>query len=223
MKKTLLIGLALAAAAMGSAAQAATVIVTNGGTATFNASKVSAPGSKVVTFNGAAPAGVVVTLSGASLVTGSVSGQYAQPFGSDGSRYLSVFGGTSATIRDILVPGYKALSFYLGSIDTYNSFQLLSKTGSVIQTFSGSAFLGGPSGNQVMPNTNRLITITRSNGDPLIGGIRILSSQNSAEVDNVRFISAVPEPSTWLMMILGVGIAGAALRRRRQTIAVSYA
>ena len=222
MKKTLLIGLTLAAAAMGSAAQAATVVVTNGGTATFAASKVSTPGSKVVTFDGAAPAGVVVTLIGASIVTGSVSGQYAQPFGSD-RRYRSVFGGTSATIRDILVPGYKALSFYLGSIDTYNSFQLLSKTGSVIQTFSGSAFLGGPSGNQVLPNTNRLITLTRSNGDPLIGGIRILSSGNSAEVDNVRFISAVPEPSTWLMMILGVGIAGAALRRRRQTIAVSYA
>jgi hypothetical protein len=35
--------------------------------------------------------------------------------------------------------------------------------------------------------------------------------------------AGVPEPSTWLMMILGVGIAGAALRRRRQTIKVSYA
>lgn len=222
MKKTLLIGLALAAAAMGSTAQAATVVVTNGGVATFGASKVSTPGTKVVTFDGAAPAGVVMTLSGASIVTGGVSGQYAQPFGSDGSKYLSVFGGTSATIRDILGPGYLGLSFYLGSIDTYNSFQLLSKTGAVIGNFSGSALLGGPSGDQGLPTTNRLITFTRSNGDPLIGGIRILSSQNSAEVDNVRFFSAVPEPSTWLMMILGVGIAGAALRRRRQTIAVSY-
>jgi hypothetical protein len=216
-----LIGVSLALAAMAGTAQAATVIVTNGGTATFAASKTSAPGSKVVTFDASTPAGVVVTLTGASIVTGSVSGQYAQPFGSDGSKYLSVFGGTSATIRDILAPGYLGLSFYLGSIDTYNSFQLLSKTGSVIQSFSGSAFLGGPSGNQVLPNTNRLVTITRSSGDPLIGGIRILSSQNSAEVDNVRFISAVPEPSTWLMMILGVGIAGAALRRR-QTFKVSY-
>lgn len=224
MKKTLLIGISLAIAAVSGTAQAATVVVTNGGPATFAASKTSGPGTKVVTFDAAAPAGVVVSLSGASIVSGS-SGSYAQPFGSDGSKYLSVFGGTSATIRDVLLPGYLGLSFYLGSIDTYNTFQLLDKAGNVIQSFTGSAFLGGPSGNQVLPNTNRLVTITRGNGDPLISGVRILSSQNSAEVDNVRFISAVPEPSTWLMMILGVGIVGAAMRRRNQArpTNVSYA
>lgn len=225
MKKTLLIGMSLAIAAVSGTAQAATVVVTNGGPATFAASKTSGPGTKVVTFDAAAPAGVVVSLSGASIVSGSAGGSYAQPFGSDGSKYLSVFGGTSATIRDVLLPGYLGLSFYLGSIDTYNTFQLLDKAGNVIQTFTGSAFLGGPSGNQVLPNTNRLVTITRGNGDPLISGVRILSSQNSAEVDNVRFISAVPEPSTWLMMILGVGIVGAAMRRRNQArpTNVSYA
>lgn len=226
MKNTLLIGLSLAIATVASGAQAATVIVTNGGAATFTASKTSGPGTKVVTFDGPAPAGVVLTLSGgASVVSGSVSGQYAQPFGSDGSKYLSVFGGTSATIRDVLAPGYKGLSFYLGSIDTYNSFQLLSTTGSVIGSFAGSALLGGPSGNQGLPTTNRLITFTRGNGDPLIGGIKIFSSQNSAEVDNVRFFSAVPEPSTWLMMIMGVGIVGAAMRRRKYavTTGVRYA
>lgn len=223
MKKTLLTGLALATAAMGTAAQAATVVVTNGGAATFAASMTGGPGTKVVTFNGAAPAGVTVTTTGsAAIVSGSVSGQYAQPFGSDGSKYLSVFGGTSATIRDVLAPGYNQLSFYLGSIDTYNTFRLLSTTGSVIATFTGSALLGGPSGDQGLPTTNRLITFTRGVGDARIGGLQVLSSQNSAELDNVRFFSAVPEPSTWLMMILGVGIAGAALRRR-QTVKVSYA
>lgn len=222
MKKTLLIGLAITTATMGSAAQAATVVVTNGGAGTFAASQTTNPGDKLVNFNGAAPAGVNIALSGASIVTGSVSGQYAQPFGSDGSKYLSVFGGTSATIRDVLAPGYNQLSFYLGSIDTYNTFRLLSTTGSVISTFTGSAFLGGQSGNQVLPTTNRLITLTRGAGDARIGGLQILSSGNSAELDNVRFFSAVPEPSTWLMMILGVGIAGAALRRR-QAVKVSYA
>ncbi len=33
-----------------------------------------------------------------------------------------------------------------------------------------------------------------------------------------RAIAAVPEPATWLMMIGGFGMAGAILRRRRQTL-----
>lgn len=36
------------------------------------------------------------------------------------------------------------------------------------------------------------------------------------QLDNVNFsIAAVPEPSTWMMMLLGVGGIGMALRRRR--------
>jgi hypothetical protein len=35
-------------------------------------------------------------------------------------------------------------------------------------------------------------------------------------------ISAVPEPSTWGMAIVGFGIAGTALRRRRAKVRVSY-
>ncbi|WP_254514996.1 PEPxxWA-CTERM sorting domain-containing protein [Novosphingobium sp. G106] len=36
------------------------------------------------------------------------------------------------------------------------------------------------------------------------------------------FSNSVPEPSTWAMMILGIGFAGAAMRRR-QRVSVSYA
>lgn len=53
---------------------------------------------------------------------------------------------------------------------------------------------------------------------------QILSAQVSlpggfAVVDNVQFASitaAVPEPSTWMMMLLGFGAVGASLRRRRK-------
>ena len=33
-------------------------------------------------------------------------------------------------------------------------------------------------------------------------------------VDNVSFTTAVPEPATWLMLIVGFGVAGAAARRQ---------
>jgi hypothetical protein len=35
--------------------------------------------------------------------------------------------------------------------------------------------------------------------------------------------SPVPEPATWALMIAGIGVAGAAMRRRRQTVSVRYA
>lgn len=44
---------------------------------------------------------------------------------------------------------------------------------------------------------------------------------NLAEVvDNIRFsaVSAVPEPNTWAMMLVGFGAVGAAMRRRRKTL-----
>ncbi len=40
-------------------------------------------------------------------------------------------------------------------------------------------------------------------------------------IDNVALRSAVPEPATWAMMILGFGLVGGAMRRRRS--ALSYA
>ena len=33
--------------------------------------------------------------------------------------------------------------------------------------------------------------------------------------------SAVPEPATWAMMIVGFGLAGAAMRRRREAPALA--
>jgi hypothetical protein len=38
---------------------------------------------------------------------------------------------------------------------------------------------------------------------------------------SVAVSRAVPEPATWAEMILGLGVAGAAMRRRRQTAALS--
>ncbi len=39
----------------------------------------------------------------------------------------------------------------------------------------------------------------------------------------VEAFQAVPEPATWAMMIVGVGLVGGAMRRRKTRVAVSYA
>ena len=216
-----LAGAAIAALALATPAGAVTVVVTDGSTSVFNASKVAGAGEKVVTFDLAAPLPAGVTVTGGSLLTGT-SGSGAQPFGSDGSQYLSVLGGQQAEIRDTIAAGYNIISFYLGSIDTYNTVSVLDTAGAVIASFTGSAFLGGPSGNQSLPQTNRLITLSRDSGEAAFGGLRVQSSQNSAEVENVRFASAVPEPATWMLMLAGFGVVGFSMRRRRN-VRVSFA
>ena len=40
--------------------------------------------------------------------------------------------------------------------------------------------------------------------------------------DSFRVLTAVPEPSTWMMMLFGFGVAGFAMRRRRQNFAASF-
>jgi len=39
----------------------------------------------------------------------------------------------------------------------------------------------------------------------------------------IYMTSGVPEPGTWMLMIAGIGLMGWQLRRRRQTVKVSYA
>ena len=40
-------------------------------------------------------------------------------------------------------------------------------------------------------------------------------------LDNIRLTAAVPEPSTWAMMLIGFGAIGFSMRRRRKTLALT--
>ena len=143
----------------------------------------------------------------------------AQPAYSDGSRYLAVQGGGTATLQS--TSSFDSVSWFMGSIDDYNTVSILDRLGGVIASFTG-VDLSNPypaDGNQSISATNRRITFTREASDPIIGGISFASSKNSAEVDNVVF--AVPEPATWIFMLLGFGVVGVSMRARsRRTNAV---
>ena len=50
--------------------------------------------------------------------------------------------------------------------------------------------------------------------------------QNPTTMDDLQFESvmgsAIPEPATWIMMLMGFGLIGAAMRRKRQNVQVSF-
>ena len=56
-------------------------------------------------------------------------------------------------------------------------------------------------------------------------GVKTLIANASLDANVVGFPGAVPEPSTWAMMLVGLGLVGAAMRRtrRRQQNSVAYA
>jgi PEP-CTERM motif-containing protein len=140
------------------------------------------------------------------------SGNGAQPFGTSGN-YLSVLGGGSENVS--FAAPLSSFSFFWGSIDTYNTITINTTAGN--QTFTGTDIATmfaadgiQANGCQVLTNCNRYFTFA-GNGDQ-ITGFSMSSSSNSFEITN---ISAVPEPATWAMMILGfLGVGFMAYRRK---------
>jgi hypothetical protein len=130
----------------------------------------------------------------------------AQPFGTSGN-YLSVLGGGSI---DISFSERNSISFFWGSVDSYNSIQFFNSSNDVITGNQVSPLLA--TGCQTSPLCNGYVTFT---SDTPFNHIVLSSAQNSFEITN---IAAVPEPSTWAMIILGfAGIAFMVYRRKEQT------
>ena len=153
--------------------------------------------------------------SGYGIFNGDVPGQAAAPAdgptdaSDDTTDYLAVFGGSATLLGNV---GYSNVSLYWGSIDTYNALDLLDSFGVVFGTVDASAIGSGGNGNQLSTNTNRRVDIAST---APIYGLRFRSTGAAFETDNVKFFNAVPEPTTWAMMIVGFGFVGSAMRRRR--------
>jgi PEP-CTERM motif-containing protein len=125
-------------------------------------------------------------------------GTGAQPLGTTG-RYLSITGAGGLGTENVTFSARSSVSFFWGSIDAYNTIKFSDGT-----TFTGSdiasLFTGGQAdGCQTLTACNRYFTFTDMTGANLTG-FTLSSSSNSFEITN---ISAVPEASTWAMMLLG--------------------
>ena len=149
----------------------------------------------------------------------SEAGVAARPnFGSTGNFAAALAGGSAtANLTVFNGVGYASVGFVLGSLDTYNTLTLGLADGTSIQYVGGQIIndLTFPSGDQIAGETNGFVSY-RSDG-ALITSITFESSQNAFEWDNIAS-GAIPEPTTWAMMIGGFGLVGGALRRRKANV-----
>ena len=103
------------------------------------------------------------------------------------------------------------MSLYLGSPDDYNLI----------------TFLGGTVGSLTLQGSQLFSPATAFGGDQTIGrrvtydfgsdtftSVVFASNGNSFEFDDIAGVAGVPEPSSWALMMVGVGALGFALRRR---------
>jgi len=151
-----------------------------------------------------------------------VPGLAAEPAG-DASTFGAAEPGTSALFS--VNPGFtlSTMSFYLGSLDAYNTLSFL-HNGTLITSFTGTqlAVPAAPDGNQTDGDTNRRYFFSMNAADQ-VNQVLFTSGAPAFEFDNIAAaISAVPEPQTWAMMILGFGLIGLTLRsNRRRTASIA--
>jgi len=133
----------------------------------------------------------------------------------DDTDYASVQGGQTASFSAINGYVLSSFSFYMGSPDKYNQvvFHLANGT---TQTFDGEAIWGGtPAGTGDRSQGYR---VYYDFGGDYVTSITFNSSDDAFEFDGLAG-TAVPEPGTWALMILGFGGAGAMIRRRKAAFA----
>jgi len=163
-------------------------------------------------FESAAP------VTGGLVTSTSVSGVSAQPYGSTGNFWT--VGPTDGSPGVLDLSGFAqiaAISFIWGSVDAYNTIEVLDRLSNVIATFTGADAAVNPNGNQTSPITNPLATLTFSGATQTnIGGLRLISTQNAFEVDNFA-VTAVPEPGIWAMLLIGFGFIGAFMRGQKRS------
>jgi hypothetical protein len=198
MKRALAFLAVSAGLLIASSANAAIVSVTSGGVANATSGQTSvfaaAPGA--VTFDMNADPGFT---GGAVLFTTGTFANAATPF-NDTTQYASVGSlGAPATSTLLLGGNNNYVGLYWGSIDAYNSLTITDASGDhVVNSTTFSSVLTPAIGNQGAGGSLYINIFA----DSPITKLTFFSNQAAFEFDNLT-VAAVPEASTWAMMILG--------------------
>jgi hypothetical protein len=187
--------------------------VSIGGVALAGAGQTSAFGT-TYDFNAGPAPFTGTTPAGNLLFTGTSAGNNAAPFG-DTTQYVSV--GTSQTPQSttLLVGSFaNYVGLYWGSVDTYNNI-LITYADNTFDSVNSTLFaqLLPANGDQGVGGSKYVNIFT----DRAISSLTFSSTEKAFEFDNVS-IKAVPEASTWAMMILGfLGLGFLGYRKSSKT------
>ena len=167
-------------------------------------------------FESAAP------VKGAALRSGSFSGLAAQPLGSTGNYWTIGPSDGPVGVMDLSsFTSIASISFIWGSVDDWNWVDVLDRSGNVMHIFNGTDVAVMPNGSWTAQAMNPFATVALTGADRTnVGGLRFRSGTNAFELDD--FAIAVPEPSTWLTLLLGFGIIGGTMRARGAARRRSY-
>jgi hypothetical protein len=188
---------AIGAVLLISASANAAVVVTTGGVAAGDGSNLVSAFAPT-TYNMST---TVPTFTGDPVLfaIGTTSGQNAQPF-NDGTTYASVGTIVTPSVSTLTLPGgpINYIGLYWGSVDTYNSITITDSAGTHVISSSTFPVLAPANGDQGLAGSAYVNIFDSLN----ITSIVFSSSQKAFEFDNLT-VAAVPEASTWAMMLLG--------------------
>ncbi len=174
--------------------------------------------------------GMTLSFSGNAQAVQGSSSTYAPPFlsggngagfgspnqanGPDATTYISAgsagaVGGSAVTM--LLSGDYLYFGLLWGSVDDYNTLSFYDGA-MFVGSITGAQVLGSPTGNQGVNGTVYVNIVS----DMVFDRVVATSSQFAFEFDNIALSRSNPIPEPGLLALLGLGLAGVAVARRRR-------
>lgn len=163
-----------------------------------------------------------------TITAGSYSSTFSSRYASDGSlrlwnNYISVGATDMQTLSGFNYDFKGPTPFNLGGglsseLVTLNAFDFsgLARSSDLISELVGSSRAFGS-------NVLSYSYSASQTPDLNVGRQAVLVDVGNVSWTLTPFTAAVPEPATWAMMIMGFGLIGAGMRRRKQTVRVVFA